>query len=188
MTRARCNLVQLVLTVLTLVAVLILPAVKFNVLGLVTFYKVSILKLAIDFQPLMWGFLLVLLVEIIVSLRSTSLNGLVLGGIGLLFGVIVGINMGAIVCEGNISRVFNAIQTILPLVPESVRSQLPAEMTPENIETVRQFLLTCMKTDIGYWVYVGSQVLYIVTGVLLTGSKATTAKATTKASSQRRSY
>lgn len=173
MKRSSMNLGQLVIAILGIVFVSVLPFACFR-LGALRILQSSGLQLAVNVNMVFLLLYVVLAVEVIIAFSGGN-QTIALGTsvVGMIIGVIFWAAIARIAENGNFMWILRDAQRLLSYLgtlPESVRGSLPTEINADNIEALKLLISQFYKVDIGFWAYIISQILFLVSTLMTQGS------------------
>ena len=185
---SKLNIIQLVAAVLGIVLMCILPYAAYNIdliLMKIPLFSYSGLQMALNINPVMLIAFLILVLELVFAFTDNKALGLLVGAVGVVAGIVLMLLIPVLMKNSNGLWIFDKVKELLELeaqyhfLPESIASVIPAEVTPENVTAVQNFVLDGIRAGSGAWVYIFSQIIYAV-GCLMGGSSGSS-KSTRKA-------
>lgn len=173
----KLNIVQLVAAVLGIVLMCILPYAAYKIdliLMKLNLFSYSGLQMALNINPVMLIAFLILALELICAFTDNKALGLLVGAVGVVAGIVFMLLIPVLMKNSNGLWIFDKVKELLALeaqyhfLPESIAAAIPAEVTPENVTMVQNFVLDGIRAGSGAWVYIFTQIIYAI-GCLMGG-------------------
>ena len=173
----KLNIVQLVAAVLGIVLMCILPYAAYKIdliLMKLNLFSYSGLQMALNINPVMLIAFLILVLELICAFTDNKALGLMVGAVGVVAGIVFMLLIPVLMKNSNGLWIFDKVKELLALeaqyhfLPESIAAAIPAEVTPENVTMVQNFVLDGIRAGSGAWVYIFTQIIYAI-GCLMGG-------------------